>query len=75
MTSTLDRESGQPHPPRPRFTLGNRPRYPLDREDGWVSELVSTQKVEERSFASVGDRTLVVQSVVRHCTDLDIPAP
>jgi hypothetical protein len=36
---------------------------------GWASELVWTQTLEEKSSASAGDRTPVVQSVVRHYTD------
>jgi hypothetical protein len=37
---------------------------------GWVtSEVVWTQRLEEKSFASVGDRTPVVQYVVTDYTD------
>jgi hypothetical protein len=34
----------------------------LDRrlEAGWASELVWTQRLEEKSFASAGDRTAVL---------------
>jgi hypothetical protein len=49
------------------YTRGKDTRYPLDRKLGWP-ELVSTQRLEERSFASAGDRTPVVQSVVKHYT-------
>jgi hypothetical protein len=35
----------------------------------WASELVWTQRLEEKSFASAEDETLVVQSVVKHYTD------
>jgi hypothetical protein len=45
---------------------GNRPPIPIGQEAGWASEPVWTQRLEEKSFASVGDRTPVVQSVVRH---------
>jgi hypothetical protein len=36
---------------------------------GWVSELVWTQRLEEKSFVSAGDRTSFFQFVVRHYTD------
>jgi hypothetical protein len=51
--------------PRPRFTLGKVPPVPIVQETGWVSELVWTQRLEEKFFLSAGDRTTVVQSVVR----------
>jgi hypothetical protein len=34
-----------------------------------ASKLVLTQRLKDKSFASAGDRTPVVQSVVRHYTD------
>jgi hypothetical protein len=39
---------------------------PNGQEAGWASDLVWTQRLEENSFPSVGDRTPVVQSIVRH---------
>jgi hypothetical protein len=55
--------------PRPRFTPGERTPG-TDWKGGWLApEPVWTQRLEEKSSASVGDRTLVVQSVVRHSTD------
>jgi hypothetical protein len=42
------------------------------QEARWASELVWSQRLEEKSFASTGERTSVVQSVLRHCTDLVI---
>jgi hypothetical protein len=42
---------------------------PIGQEAGWASELVWTQRLEEKFFASAGDRKPVVQSVVRHYTD------
>jgi len=41
----------------------------------WASEMVWTQRLEEQSFASVQDQTLVVQSVVTHYTDRATTAP
>jgi hypothetical protein len=38
-------------------------------EAGWTSELVWTQRLEEKSFAFAGDQTPVNQSVVRRYTD------
>jgi hypothetical protein len=45
------------------------PWYSLERKLGGPQEPVCTQKLEEESFASARDRTLVVHSVVRHYTD------
>jgi hypothetical protein len=59
--------SGQRHAPAALYPRGKDPWYPLDRKlDG--PRPVWTQKLEEKSSASVGDRTPVVQSVVRHYT-------
>jgi hypothetical protein len=49
---------------RPRFTL-----VPMGWESGWASELFWTQGLERKFFTSSGDRTPIVQSVVRHYTD------
>jgi hypothetical protein len=43
---------------------------PIGQEAVWDSELFWTQRLEEESSAFAGDRTLVVQSVVRHYTEL-----
>jgi hypothetical protein len=48
---------------------GKDHRYP-----GWASEPVWTQRLQEKFFASAADRTAVIQSVVKHCTDWAIPA-
>jgi hypothetical protein len=45
------------------------PPVPLGQEAGWASELVWTQRLEEKSVSSAGGRTQVVQSVVSHYTD------
>jgi hypothetical protein len=42
---------------------------PIVQEAGCAPETVWTQRLEEKSSASVGDRTPVVQSVVSHYTD------
>jgi hypothetical protein len=48
---------------------GKEPPVPTVQEAGWAPEPVWTQRIEEKSCASVGDRTPAVQAVVRHCTD------
>jgi hypothetical protein len=57
---------------RPGRTL---PPVPIVQEAGWTPEPVWMQRLEEKSSASVGDRTLVVQSVVRNYTDWATLAP
>jgi hypothetical protein len=42
---------------------------------GWASDLVSTQRLEEKSFAFAGDRIPVVQFVTRHYIDGATSAP
>jgi hypothetical protein len=49
--------------------LGIGPPVPIGYEAGWASELVWTQRLEGKSCTSAGDRTPVVQSVVRYYTD------
>jgi hypothetical protein len=61
--------------PRPRFTPEKGPPVPIGQEAGWDPEPVWTQRLEEISSASVGDRTPVVQSVVSRYTDWATPAP
>jgi hypothetical protein len=52
-----------------RFTPRKGPPAPIEQAAGWAPEPVWTQRLEEKSSASVGDRTPAVQSVVRHFTD------
>jgi hypothetical protein len=54
--------------PRPCFTPGERTPVPIEQKAGWAPEPVWTQGLEERSSAPVGDRTPIVQPVVRHYT-------
>jgi hypothetical protein len=48
---------------------GKGPPVPIGQEAGWAPEPVWTQGLEEKSSAPVGDRTQIVQPVVRHYTD------
>jgi hypothetical protein len=61
--------SGQHHAPAALYPRGERTPVPIGQEAGWAPEPVWTQRLEEKSSASVGNRTPVVQPVVRHCTD------
>jgi hypothetical protein len=70
LTSALD--GGEWSASRPGRAL---PPVPIGREAGWAPEPVWTQRLEEKSFACVGDRTPVVQSVVSHYTDWATEAP
>jgi hypothetical protein len=69
LTSAL--EGGEWSPSRPGRALppDKEPPVPIVQEVGWAPEPVWTQKLEEKSSVSVGDRTPAVQSVARHCTD------
>jgi hypothetical protein len=69
-TSAL--EGGEWSASRPGRALppGKEPPIPTVQEAGWAPEPVWTQRGEEKSSASVGDRTPAAQSVVRHCTEL-----
>jgi hypothetical protein len=55
--------SGRSLPP------GKEPPVPIVQEAGWAPEPVWTQRLEEKSSASVRNRTSAVQSVDRHYTD------
>jgi len=67
--------SGQRHAPAALYPQGKGPPVPIVQEAGWATELVCTQRLEEKSFASAGDQTPVVQCVVRHYTEWTTPAP
>jgi hypothetical protein len=62
LTSAL--EGGEWSPSRPGRPLppGKEPPVPNVQEAGWAPEPVWTQRLEEKSSASVGDRTPAVQS-------------
>jgi hypothetical protein len=49
--------------PVPALPLVNDPPVPIVQEAEWASGLAWTQRLEEKSFASAGDRTTAVHSV------------
>jgi hypothetical protein len=53
---------------------GKGPPVPIVQEARWVPEPVWTQGLEEITSVPVGDRTSIVQPVVRHYTDWATPA-
>jgi hypothetical protein len=69
LTSALDGGEWSVSRPSRALPWGKDPWYPLGLEAGWASELVWTHRLEEKSFASVRDRT-----VARHYTDWATPA-
>jgi hypothetical protein len=62
--------SGRSHAPAALYPRGKDPPppVPIVQEAGWASEPVWTERIKEKSLAPAGDRTPVVQSVVRHYT-------
>jgi hypothetical protein len=50
------------HAPAALLPPGNGPPVPIIQEAGWASEPVWTQRIEEKSFAPAGDRTLIARS-------------
>jgi hypothetical protein len=61
--------SGQHHAPAAFYSRGNSPPMLITWEAWWAPEPVWTQRLDEKSSASVGDRNPGVQSIVRHYTD------
>jgi hypothetical protein len=47
--------SGQHHTPAAFYLPGKRPPVPIVQEAGWAPQSVWTQKLEEKSSASVGE--------------------
>jgi hypothetical protein len=68
LTSAL--EGGEWSASRPGRALppDKEPPVPTVQEAGWAPEPVWTHRLEEKSSASVGDRTPAARSVVRHYT-------
>jgi hypothetical protein len=69
LTSALDGGEWSASRPGRALPPGKEPPVPIKQEAGWAPKPVWTSRLEEKSSASVGDRTPVFQSVVRHYTD------
>jgi hypothetical protein len=69
LTSALDGGEWSASRPGRALPPGKGPPVPIEQEAGWAPEPVWTQGLEEKSSASVGDRTPIVQPVVKHKTD------
>jgi hypothetical protein len=54
--------SGQRHAPAALLPPEKGPPVPTVQEAGWAPEPVWTQRLEEKSFASAGDRTPIARS-------------
>jgi hypothetical protein len=67
--------SGQRHAPAALYPRGKYPLVPIGQEAGWASEPVWAQRLEEKSSAPVGDRTLIAQPIVGHYTAWATTAP
>jgi hypothetical protein len=70
LTSALDGGEWSVSRPGRALHSGKGPPLPIVQEAGWDPEPVWMQRLEEKSSGFVGDRTPVVQSVVRYYTDL-----
>jgi hypothetical protein len=75
LTSALDRGEWSASRPGRALPSGEGPPVPVGKETGWAPEPVWTQRLEEKSSAPVGDRSLIVQLVVRHYTAWATTAP
>jgi hypothetical protein len=64
LTSALDGGEWSASRPGRALPPGKGPLVPIGQEAGWAPEPVLTQRLEDKSFASVGGRTPIVQSVV-----------
>jgi hypothetical protein len=61
-TSTLDGGEWSASRPGRALTPGKGPPVPIVQETGWPPEPVWTQGLEEKSFASAGNRTPIARS-------------
>jgi hypothetical protein len=66
LTSALDGGEWSASRPSRALPPAKEPPVPISQEAGWAPEPVWTQRLEEKSSASVGDRTPVFESVVSH---------
>jgi hypothetical protein len=63
LTSAQDRGEWSASRPGRALPPGKGPPVPIVQEAGWAPEPVWTQRLEEKSFATAGDRTLIAQSL------------
>jgi hypothetical protein len=68
LTSALDGGEWSASCPGRALPPGKGPPVPIEQEAGWAPEPVWMQGLEEKFSAPAGDRTLIVQPVVRHYT-------
>jgi hypothetical protein len=54
--------SGQRHAPAAIYPRGKEAPVPFVQEAGWSPEMVWTQRLAEKSFASAGDWTSISRS-------------
>jgi hypothetical protein len=71
LTSALEGDERSASRPGRAVPPGKEPPVPTVQETGWAPEPVWTQRLEEKSSASVGDRTPAFQSVENQYTDWD----
>jgi hypothetical protein len=64
-TSALEGDEWSASRPGRALPPGKEPSVPIIQEAGWAPEPVWTQRLEEKSSASVASRTPAIQSVVR----------
>jgi hypothetical protein len=57
LTLALDESEWSASRPGRTLSPGKGPPVPVGKEAGWAPELVWMQRLEEKSFASAGDRT------------------
>jgi hypothetical protein len=66
LTSALDGGEWSASRPGRALPPGKGPPVPIVQEAGWAPDPVCTQRLEEETSASVGDRSPGVQSAVSH---------
>jgi hypothetical protein len=62
LTSAVDRGEWSASRPGRALPPGKGPPVPIVQETGWTPETVWTQRTQEKSFASAGNRTSIARS-------------
>jgi hypothetical protein len=60
--------SGQRHAPAALLPRGKGPPVPIGQEAGWAPDPIWTQRLQEKSFAPVGNRTPIARRPARSQT-------